>query len=69
MRKKFDKSNKVAVKSRNTLESLRANHEAATSRDIERLQCKTRTAEERFSAARQMFRQQEETLKNLYKVE
>lgn len=66
MRKKFDKSNKVAVKNRNALESLRLNRGAATSRDMEKLQKETRTAEERFSAARQAFRQQEESLKNLH---
>jgi len=66
VRKKFDKSNKAAVENRSTLESLRANRGVATSRDMEKLQNKTRAAEERFSVARQTFRQQEETLKNLH---
>lgn len=54
------------MESRAALERLHANRAVGTSRDLEKLQTKTRKAEEGFSLARQAFRQQEEALKNLH---
>jgi hypothetical protein len=45
---------------------MNRNRQAGMSKDLEKMQAKTRKAEEGASLARQAFRQQEEALKNLY---
>lgn len=64
--KKFTKTNKEAIDYRSALEKLHQNRTVGMSKDLEKLQKKTRKAEEDFSLARQALRQQEESLKNLH---
>lgn len=63
---RLTKTNKEAVDKRSTLERLHQSRTVGMSRDLEKLQKKTRKAEEDYSLARQAMRQQEESLKNLH---
>lgn len=56
MRKKFDQSNKEAIESRTALERM----QAVGSRDLQKMQTKSRASEERLASSRQSYRQQEE---------